>query len=114
MKMRHCETTNLKRRSESTTARGRGPPAADMQEQLDRLTRELAEAREQQSATSEVLQVISSSPTELEPVFQAMLANAVHVCEAKFGSLYLCDGDLLRRVAEYNVPSEMLAELRKL
>ena len=94
--------------------RGRGPRAADMQEQLDRLTRELAEAREQQSATSEVLQVISSSPTELEPVFQAMLANAVHVCEAKFGSLYLCDGDLLRRVAEYNVPSEMLAELRKL
>src|SRR5262249_30233464 len=114
MKMHHCETTNLKRRSESTTVRGRGPRAADMQEQLDRLTRELAEAREQQSATSEVLQVISSSPTELEPVFQAMLANAVHVCEAKFGSLYLCDGDLLRRVAEYNVPSEMLAELRKL
>src|SRR5262249_45586042 len=82
--------------------------------QLDRLTRELVEAREQQSATSEVLQVISSSPTELEPVFQVMLANAVHVCGAKFGSLYLCDVDLLRRVAQYNVPSEMLADLRKL
>jgi class 3 adenylate cyclase len=114
MKMRHCKTTKLKRRNESTTARGRGPSPADMQEQLDRLTRELVEAREQQSATSKVLQVISSSPTELEPVFQVMLANAVHVCEAKLGSLFLCDGDLLRRVAGYNVPSEMLADLRKL
>jgi adenylate cyclase len=85
-----------------------------MQEQLDRLTRELAEAREQQSATSEVLQVISSSPTELEPVFQAVLANAVHVCEAKFGALYLCDGDLLRRVARYNIPPELVTALRKL
>src|SRR5215831_11143691 len=114
MKMRHCKTTKLKRRNEPTAACGRGPSAADMQEQLDRLTRELAEAREQQSATSEVLQVISSSPTELEPVFQVMLANAVHVCEAKFGSLLLCDGDLLRRVAEYKVPPELVTALRKL
>jgi GAF domain-containing protein len=114
MKMRHCKTTKLKRRNESTTARGRGPSPADMQEQLDRLTRELAEAREQQSATSEVLQVISSSPTDLKPVFQVMLANAVHVCEAKFGSLLLCDGDLFRRVAEYNVPPELITALGKL
>src|SRR5262249_46144368 len=114
MKMRHRKTTKLKRRKESTARRGRGPSAADIQEQLDRLTRELAEAREQQSATSEVLQVISSSPTELEPVFQAMLANTVHVCKAKLGSLFLCDGDLLRRVARYNVPPELVTALRKL
>src|SRR5262249_59737831 len=76
----------------------------ELKKQLEARTRELAEAREQQRATSEVLQVISSSPTELEPVFRAMLANAVHVCEAKFGSLFLCDGDLLRRVAGYNMP----------
>ena len=114
MKKRGRETTKLRGRNESTTARGRGPSPADMQEQLDRLTRELVEAREQQSATSKLLQVISSSPTEQEPVFQVMLANAVHVCEAKFGSLLLCDGDLLRRVADYNVPPELVTALRKL
>src|SRR5262245_373067 len=77
-------------------------------------TRELSESLEQQTATSEVLQVISSSPTELEPVFQAMLANAVRVCDAKLGSLVLCDGDLLRPVARYNMPPEMGTDLRKL
>ena len=67
-------------------------------------TRELSDALEQQTATSEVLRVISSSPGELEPVFQAMLANGTRICEAKFGTLNLYNGSVFEIAAHYNVP----------
>src|SRR5208282_3056488 len=67
-------------------------------------TRELSESLEQQTATSEVLRVISSSPGELEPVFQTVLANAVRLCEAQFGNLLLCEGDAFRVGAMHNMP----------
>ena len=91
--------------------RGRGSSDADLQEQLDRAKRELKEAIEQQTATSEVLRVISSSPGTLEPVFEAMLSNAVRICEAGFGVLWLAEGTGFRSVALHRVPPA-LAEAR--
>src|SRR5262249_3037185 len=75
-----------------------------LNELRDRTT-ELSKSLEQQTATSEVLGVISSSPGELEPVFQAMLANATRLCEANFGMLYRYDGQVLRAEAVRGVPA---------
>jgi two-component system, NtrC family, sensor kinase len=74
--------------------------------ELRQRTDDLSESLEQQTATSEVLRVISSSPGELQPVFEAMLANATRLCEAKFGNLLLYERDSFRRVALYNAPRE--------
>jgi two-component system, NtrC family, sensor kinase len=73
--------------------------------ELRQRTDDLSESLEQQTATSQVLGVISRSPGELEPVFQTMLENATRLCEAKFGNLYLYEGGALRIVASHNVPA---------
>jgi signal transduction histidine kinase len=77
-----------------------------------RLLNELRESLEQQTATSEVLRVISSSPGELEPVFQAMLENAVRICEAKFGILFRFEGDVVRPAAMVRVSPEFAEFVR--
>ena len=74
-------------------------------------TRELTESLEQQTATSEVLQVISGSPGDLQLVFATMLENAVRICDAKFGNIYRWDGDALHLMASHNTPAA-LAEAR--
>src|SRR5215831_13348826 len=85
-----------RRRAPRRARRPRGP--LSKKKNIALLTHELSEAREQQAATSEVLRVIASSPGELKPVFETMLANAIRLCEAKFGSLFLREGEDFRNV----------------
>src|SRR5262249_43464039 len=75
-------------------------------------TREVSESLEQQTASSEVLQVISSSPGELKPVFDAMLRNAVGICRAKYGMLSLCKGEEAWSVAMYGVEPALVEKLQ--
>ena len=67
-------------------------------------TRELQESLEQQTATSEILRIISASPGKLEPVFEAILKSARELCAAEFGHLLLFDGQTWRAAALHNVP----------
>jgi hypothetical protein len=103
------QTHGRKVRSSGTKVRTR---VGRMREPRAELERKLAEALEQQAATSEVLRVTSSSTGELEPAFEAILANATRLCEGKFGNLFLYERDGLRTVAAHNVPPAF-AEARK-
>src|SRR6266700_256534 len=78
------------------------------------LTRELSEALERETATYQVLGIISSSPSNLEPVFETILANATRLCEASYGTLWLCEGDAIRLVALHGArPAAFAAERRR-
>jgi len=101
-----------RRRNAPKVTRRRGSASGGLQEQLDRRTRERDDALEQLAASSEVLQVISSSPGELEPVFQTMLENATRICGAKFGNLWLREGDAFRIGATHGAPSAYVDYLR--
>jgi signal transduction histidine kinase len=85
---------------------------ADLEKKVKQRTAELSESLQQQTATAEVLRVISNSSGDLQPVFEAMLANATRICEAKFGMMLLVEGDVARCVALHNPPAAF-AELRQ-
>src|SRR6516225_2534739 len=110
LKGANSPTRGRKLRSTGTKTRARvgqvRKPPADLEQQLESCRRELAEAREQQAATSEVLRVISSSSGELAPVFEALLASAKHLCGAEFGNIYLREGDAFRTVAVHGATAE--------
>jgi GAF domain-containing protein len=81
-------------------------------EEVQARTRELSESLQQQTATSDVLQIISSSPSDLAPVFDKMLENATRVCGAEFGALVLVEGGTPQRAALYNAPAAFAAGRR--
>ena len=93
-----------KRSAAPEASRNRRLSASSKATEIARLTRERDDAVEQLSATSEVLRVTSRSPGELEPVFTTILGNAVRISRAKFGTLYLCEGDGFRAVVTHNAP----------
>jgi signal transduction histidine kinase len=102
------------RRSAPRPGRGSRPEKKTAaNETVALLVRELDEARQQQMATAEVLRVISSSPGELEPVFNIILANATRLCEANFGVLWLCEADGFRAVTLHNPPPAYAEERRR-
>jgi signal transduction histidine kinase len=86
---------------------------ASLERRVEERTYELSEALEQQTATSEVLRVISSSPTDLQPVYQTILENVTRLCEANIAALFLYDGEVLAAAAHYNTTPEFAAYLER-
>jgi GAF domain-containing protein len=101
-----------RRNAPKVEVHSKSAPVAEEKE-VARLARERDEALEQQTATSEVLRVISASPGELEPVFQAMLERAVRVCGATFGNIYRWDGEALHILASHNTPPAFVEAVRR-
>ncbi len=95
-----------KRASGTGTARSRSSSAGAQESDVARLSRELAEARQQQTATADVLRIISSSSDSLERVFETILEKAVRICESKFANLLLLQNDGFRMAAMYGAPAE--------
>ena len=106
------QTTKTKRGAAPRAAPNRRLSTSRKDTEIAQLTRERDDAMEQLSATSEVLRVISRSPGELASVFATILGNAVRICRAKFGTLYLCEGDGFLPVATHNAPPAF-AEARR-
>src|SRR5262249_45602994 len=105
--------TRRRKPSAPKAAGRRSLPAVGNEIEIERLSRELVEARQRETATSDVLRVISDSSGELEAVFKAMLENATRICGAKFGTLFLREGDVFRIVSMHGAPKTYIEEVQR-
>ena len=94
---------------------------AHLKRKLDEMTKELSQARgerdealDQKAATNEILRIISSSPTDVQPVFDSIVANAVRLCGARMGAVYRFDGELVHLEAHHNYPAKVLEILHRM
>src|SRR6516225_601010 len=113
MKTHRRNITKLRRRKKATASRRRGSSSAELQEQLNSRTRELVEARKLQAASAEVLRVISTSPTDVQPVFDAIAERAVRLCRGQFSFVVRFDGDLLHLAGCHGLSAEGLEAFRR-
>src|SRR5262245_4704616 len=86
--------------------------AANLQEKLDHRTRELHEALERQTATAEILRIISSSPTDVQRVFDTIVRNFVSLCGSTFGAIYTFDGESVHFASAYGFSPDQIAGLK--
>src|SRR6266700_1466286 len=107
-KTKRHRTVKSPRRSATKPA-----PQTSDKEKIALLTRELSESLERETATFQVLGIISSSPSDLGPLFETILANATRLCEASYGNLFLCEGDAIRLVAVHGAVPEAYAAVRR-
>ena len=113
VKTRRRKTAARKLDNASKAVRRRSSHAAGPETDVARLTRELNEALEQKSATAEILRIISSSPTGVQPVFDTILHNFVSLCGSVFGAIYTFDGKLVHFAGGYGFSPEQLQEVKK-
>jgi len=89
-------------------------PDAESTSEVESLRRALTEALEQQTATTEILRVISRSPTDVQPVFDAIVVSAARLCSGVFGAVFRMDGELLDLAGSYNIPTEFVERFRRM
>jgi GAF domain-containing protein len=113
VKARQRKAASPARRNGRKVVRRASSSAAGKQTEVERLTRELSELQEQQTATLEALKAISSSPGDFQPVFATMLENAVRICGASFGDIFYREGVSFRLVTSYNTPAAFAEVLKQ-